>query len=92
MHALRDCDEVRDFWDQIIHPDHWSRFFSLGLYAWLDWNMHTDHIGTTDYSWPTIFGVAILVLWWDRNSLVFSQRLDIKETLRHMVLSHVKLI
>lgn len=44
MHILRDCDEVRDNWYAVLHPDHYSRFFSFGLHSWIDWSPTISHI------------------------------------------------
>lgn len=44
IHLLRDCEEVNDFWSKHLDPSIWSRFFSLGQQAWLDWNMSSSRI------------------------------------------------
>jgi hypothetical protein len=31
MHCLRDCEDAREFWTNIINPEVWSKFFSIGL-------------------------------------------------------------
>jgi hypothetical protein len=33
MHVLRDCEEVTKFWNSIVRPEHWVKFFSLGLHT-----------------------------------------------------------
>lgn len=30
-HCLRDCKDVRELWEKVIHPDHYAKFFSLGI-------------------------------------------------------------
>jgi hypothetical protein len=32
MHVLRNCEEAKIFWNDLISQDVWSKFFSLGLY------------------------------------------------------------
>ncbi|PNY07114.1 ribonuclease H [Trifolium pratense] len=45
MHMLRDCEDVQQYWNQFITEDYWAKFFSLGLHAWLKWNITTKNIG-----------------------------------------------
>lgn len=45
MHMLRDCEYVHDIWSKNINHDHCSKFFSLGLYAWMEWNLSQNDIG-----------------------------------------------
>lgn len=60
MHLLRDCDDVRDFWSQVVNEDNWSRSFSLGLSAWLEWNIYDNIMGYQVHGdWPIFFGVAV---------------------------------
>lgn len=59
MHLLRDCEEVQSFWSRVIKNEHWSKFFSIGQYAWLDWNLSDNDIGMVHWKWPSIFGLAI---------------------------------
>lgn len=82
MHLFRDCDEVKDFWSQAINEANWSRFFSLGLNAWLEWNFQDHYVGSQIHGeWPIFFGVFMWSLWKDRNSLVFSKKTDLRENL-----------
>jgi len=62
MHVLRDCDEVKLFWDHIIKTDYWSKHFSLGTLAWLEWNLSTNDIGNMALPWKLLIGVAINML------------------------------
>ncbi|KAK2446428.1 hypothetical protein QL285_017240 [Trifolium repens] len=73
MHMLRDCEDAQNYWNQFITEDNWAKFFSLGLYAWLEWNISNNHIGASNTYWPTFFGVSVWSLWKDRNKLVFSR-------------------
>jgi hypothetical protein len=45
MRVLRDCGDMYPLWNHIIKIDHWSKFFSLGTLAWLEWNLSTNDIG-----------------------------------------------
>lgn len=73
MHMLRDCEDVHKFWSKVLNSSQWSKFFSLGLHAWLNWNLTSSNIGVSSWSWTIMFGVVVWALWRDRNSLVFSQ-------------------
>jgi hypothetical protein len=92
MHVLRDCEEAKIFWNDLISQDVWSKFFSLGLYQWLNWNITTHSIGTTHDNWQTFFGVAVYELWKDRNSLVFNRKSLINNQLLRMVTNQVNFI
>lgn len=59
MHALRDCDEVQAFWSKAVSHEAWSSFFSLGLHAWLEFNMSGSHASHSEWHWPLFFGVTI---------------------------------
>lgn len=76
MHMLRDCEDVHEFWSKNINHNHWSKFFSLGLQAWLDWNLSQNDIGISHWKWNLVFGVACWALWRDKNLLVFSNQSD----------------
>lgn len=45
MHLLRDCQDVKDWWSNIIDLEHWSKFFTCGLHSWLDWNLSCNKVG-----------------------------------------------
>lgn len=92
MHVLRDYGKVKAFWSHIISEQNWSKFFSLGLHAWLDWNLSTNNVGTLHGNWSTIFGVSIWLLWNDQNSLIFSGESDVGESLWHTVYNKVAFI
>jgi len=35
------------FWTSMIQPNQWSKFFSLGLKIWLDWNLSSNHMSAS---------------------------------------------
>lgn len=45
MHILKDCDEASQFWNRVIKPEYWSKYFSIGVIPWLDWNLSSAEIG-----------------------------------------------
>lgn len=45
MHMLRDCDEVKDFWNDLINSNHQSQFFSFGLDNQLDLKLSNNDSG-----------------------------------------------
>lgn len=65
MHMLRDCEDIHNFWSKHINQTHWSKFFSLGLEAWLGWNQTLNGIGITPWIWQILFDVAVWALWQD---------------------------
>lgn len=72
MLVIRDCEEVHDFWYSVINSIHVSRFFSLSLERWLDFNLTNEQAGFANSTWQTFFGSAIYELLRDRKWLVFS--------------------
>lgn len=62
MHILQDCDEVKEFWLAVLNSDQISKIFSLGLEAWLKWNLTDPTVGSLHTSWQTLFGVAVRLL------------------------------
>lgn len=48
MHVWMDCDEVRAFWMRTVHDEDLSKFFSLGLHAWVDRNLSNGIIENSD--------------------------------------------
>lgn len=71
MHMVRDCDEVRDLWYHPVHPDHWRKFFSIGISDWLHWNLPEGDIGVDQQGWIVLFGVTCWSLQNNRNLFVF---------------------
>jgi ribonuclease HI len=92
MHVLRDCEELKMFWNDLICQDDWSKFFSLGLHRWIDWNITTSHIGSKHDNWQIFFGVAVCELWKDRNSLVFNRKSLIENQLLRLVTNQANFI
>jgi hypothetical protein len=87
MHMLRDCEDVQQYWNQFITEDYWAKFFSLGLHAWLEWNITTKNIGASSTDWPIFFGVSVWALWKDRNKLVFSRETELGNHLTSKVVN-----
>lgn len=92
MHVLRDCEDVQDFSKAQIHPDHVSRFLSLGLHGWLDFNLCTPNVGLDDINWQLYFGVSLYELWRDRNRLVFDRNTSLGEDLRRFLVNESRFI
>lgn len=79
MHTLWDCEEVQS---KHIKPEFWSKFFSLGQYAWLDLNLSNAKIGLVPWEWSSVFGTALWAIWKYRNSVVFSHQSKMGDDLR----------
>lgn len=79
-------------WFLVQHPDHWSKFFSIGLDQWLEWNLPQKDIGLTHWNRSLLFGVACWALYRDMNSQVFSQYSDIWGNLWPYVCNQVYVI
>jgi hypothetical protein len=60
MRVLRDCGDMYPLWNHIIKIDHWSKFFSLGTLAWLEWNLSTNDIGNIACPWKLLFGFPLI--------------------------------
>lgn len=73
MHILRDCEGAADLWNKVIDAVNWSKYFSLGLVPWLEWNLSSPDIGNTSWNWMSFFAVTVAALWRERNSLVFAK-------------------
>lgn len=92
MHVIRDCEDVQHFWYSFVHPDHVSRFFSIGLEGWLNLNLSNTTVGHTCSDWQTFFGIAIYELWRDRNRLVFSNSSNLGQGLQQFVESQFQFV
>lgn len=92
MHVLRDCEDVKNFWSPIISQQHWSRFFSIGLHAWPEFNLSSKEVSNTYWNWPTLFGVAIRELWLDRNQLVFIGKSGFPSSIYSIIRSQVSVV
>lgn len=55
MHALRDCEVVKDFWNPLVSQEKWSSFFSMGLHAWLDLNLTSKEVSKNTCHWSTFY-------------------------------------
>lgn len=92
MHILQDCDEVKEFWLAVLNSDQISKIFSLGLEAWLKWNLTDPTVGSLHTSWQTLFGVAVYDLWRDRNSFVFAGESRLGQSILYSSLSQANFI
>lgn len=92
MHMARDCEEVREFWSSLINPSSWSKFFSVGLHNWMDWDLSSNNIGTHHLDWPIVFGIAVHEVWKDKNSLVFARSSSMRNNLTFLVLNQANFI
>lgn len=92
MHLLRDCDEIRDLWYGVVDPDLCSKFFSIGLHPWLEWNLSHSLIGRDQGDWRIFFGVLVDNLWRDRNALVFSNLSNLGEHLLYQASCQTRFI
>lgn len=92
MHVLRDCEGTLEMWEQLVDPNQWHRFASLGLLQWLEFNLKTDRVGVGDWNWPIVFGSMVHMLWIDRNHYVFSGKSSIPDAFLPKLFGHVDAI
>lgn len=71
MHSLRDCEVLKNLWSRVVSEDELSKFFSLGLHAWLEFSLSLRGDISRHRSWILFFGLAVREIWLDRNQLVF---------------------
>jgi hypothetical protein len=93
VHILQDCEDVRNYWTDLIYQDYWSKFFSSGLQDWLNLKLSAYNIDTIQVNRHySLSEVAVNDLWKDRNRLVFSRNTVINimgATLFQLVANHV---
>jgi hypothetical protein len=90
VHILQDCEDVRNYWTDLIYQDYWSKFFSSGLQDWLNLKLSAYNIGTIQVNRHySLSEVAVNDLWKDRNMLVFSRNTVMGATLFQLVANHV---
>lgn len=39
LHMVRDCSEAKEVWLKLLPPNFISKFFSIHLREWLEWNL-----------------------------------------------------
>ena len=64
IHALRDCEVVKQVWYQLDVNRGGNSFFSSNLQDWLEVNGTNQHnVGQHAVSWNIIFLFAIWLIW-----------------------------
>ncbi|KAK7266214.1 hypothetical protein RIF29_18856 [Crotalaria pallida] len=92
LHCLRDCKEIRPLWTAHVDRRSWVAFFHANLDEWIHRNVHGGIKGNSSIDWSTMFGVAVWMLWRERNSFVFESKKESIISLQMQVLcytSHV---
>lgn len=87
MHAIRDCECIKEVWNVFVEEANWSCFFSQGLSSWMLTNLSKNYIHNRGISWPLLFGVIVWLLWKDRCNLVFNNRSNIPDSFALMAIS-----
>ncbi|KAF7830019.1 reverse transcriptase [Senna tora] len=73
IHALRDCDKVRDIWLRLVKPRHWPEFFHSELRDWISMNLNRN-LGVFDNSWKDVFATTCWSVWRWRNEQLFQHK------------------
>lgn len=67
----------------------WSKFFSLGLRSWLDFNLSSRDMSSKCPNWLVVFGVPVRELWLDRNQLVFNGKSSFPDAIWSVIAGQV---
>ncbi|KAF7820411.1 putative ribonuclease H protein At1g65750 family [Senna tora] len=81
LHAIRDCEDIKDLWIRFVRPSYWEQFFSCNLVKWVDWNLKTDVGSDLAKDWRIGFEVVCWQVWKNRNLLVFEDHTSNKDDL-----------
>lgn len=90
MHVLRDCEGTLELWQQLVDPNMWHLFASLGLERWLEFNLGSASIGQFHWNWPILFGSMVHMIWIDRNHFVFSGQSAFPDLFMPKFLGHLE--
>ena len=70
IHILRDCHQVRAFWNSFPPPIHSNLFYGANLLDWLRINYTSHQISTASIPWGTFFTFGVWCLWLRRNKVI----------------------
>lgn len=70
LHGLHDCIHCRQTWRILAHNAMPGEFFQVAIQQWFSNNLD-DQSQRNGVAWSTLFGVALMTLWQDRNEYVF---------------------
>lgn len=77
LHLLRDCYKAQEVWVAFLKPEEQSQFFSVNLRPWIDNNIRKSQ---GDDSWPALFAIIYWTIWRARNSAIFDDQCQDKQT------------
>jgi len=78
MHVLRDCDVVKNLWDNFILMIRSGALSLASIYLWISFN----HIIRLILAWSLLFYIMVKMLWLDSKRLTFFQN-------HHLILSKI---
>ena len=77
LHALRDCQHVKQIWNSLLPTNFVSPFFDiLNVPLWLSANIEKVGLLANGIPWDVLFSSAVWWLWKRRNLLVFNENND----------------
>ncbi|KAK7282263.1 hypothetical protein RIF29_10909 [Crotalaria pallida] len=92
LHMLRDCSINIPFWQRTVHESSSTLFWNSNLETWLLANLSGKIIGKRDFHWETFFGVAVWLIWRNRNRQIFEGSFDTIENLLAHCMGYAKVV
>lgn len=71
LHSIRDCSDVVEVWSLLLPSHMLSKFFSLPLREWVQWNLEGKDMLRIHKDWPMRMAICCSWLWKWRNERIF---------------------
>ncbi|KAF2309476.1 hypothetical protein GH714_003123 [Hevea brasiliensis] len=74
LHVLHDCSFTQQVWFDLRPPGAWDNFVATNpVDLWIGYNISSQQLHHSGYSWALIFGVTCWMLWMHQNRVIFAQ-------------------
>ncbi|XVF15275.1 hypothetical protein REPUB_Repub09cG0137100 [Reevesia pubescens] len=89
LHALRDCQNSKAVWSQLLSVEAYRSFFSLTLHDWVLANIRNVSVshGTP---WAVLFAFAVWLIWYWRNCQLHNDQFTWPVNARQTVIDRAK--